>query len=121
MARSRIMVNRDFGLSGSGFGLSGSDPFFIPALFLLSLITRTIVFFSRFIPALFFQLFLRWFSMLEKMLVNPVLIFFRCFKNVSCFGMQWYTVAADIILKMVLYTLLIKKFIFYLFLWDKFV
>jgi len=70
------MVNRDFGLSGSGFGLSGSDPFFIPALFLLSLITRTIVFFSRFIPALFFQLFLRWFSMLAKMLVNPVFDFF---------------------------------------------
>jgi len=42
-----------FGVRGSGFGLSGSNPFFIPALFLLSLITRTIVFFSRIFPALF--------------------------------------------------------------------
>jgi len=96
------------GLRAFGFGVRGSG-FRVRTLFLFllysrfSLITRTIVFFSRFFPALFFQLFLRWFSMLAKMLVNPVLIFFF---NAS---------------KMVLYTLLIKKFIFSLFLWDKFV
>jgi len=79
------MVNRDFGLSGSGFGLSGSDPFFIPALFLLSLITRTIVFFSRFIPALFplyfFSYFCAGFQCWQKCWLIPFLIFFRDLKN----------------------------------------